>query len=169
MTVYCDTSALVKAYVEEDHSEDVRAGLRAADAVATSAVTYPEMRATLARLHRDRRLTTAEFTRAKHQFDRQWPAILAIAVSDRVLEAAADLAEAHRLRALDSIHLASFQHLLERTDDDLELSTFDDRLAEAARRLRSPVVSTISKCRPGPAARASANDTRPSTRSSCVS
>jgi hypothetical protein len=40
------------------------------------------------------------------------------------------------LRALDSIHLAAFQQLLACIDDDLELSTFDDRLAQAARQLR---------------------------------
>jgi len=136
VTLYCDSSALVKVYVEEEHSNDVRARLGAADAVATSAVTYVEMRATLARLHRERRLTTPAFSAAKRQLDRQWPALLVLTTSDDLLATAAELAESHGLRALDSIHLAAFQELLACIDDDLELSTFDDRLAQAARQLR---------------------------------
>ena len=53
MILYLDTSALVKLYVEEDGSEEVSTAVRDASRVATSAVAYPEARATFARLERE--------------------------------------------------------------------------------------------------------------------
>jgi predicted nucleic acid-binding protein len=136
VTIDCDSSALVKVFIDEDQSDVVRMRLGAADVVATSALTYVEVRATFARLHRERRLTSSLLRTTTRQFDQQWPALFVLTPTDDLLTAAATLAETHGLRALDSIHLASFQQLLARTDDDLEIATFDQRLAEAARQLR---------------------------------
>lgn len=50
MTVYLDTSSMVKLYVAEAGSDIVRRLVAESAVVATSVVAYPEMRATLARL-----------------------------------------------------------------------------------------------------------------------
>lgn len=42
MIVYCDTSALIKLYVEEAHSGAVATAMSNADAIATSLLAYPE-------------------------------------------------------------------------------------------------------------------------------
>ena len=42
MILYLDTSALVKLYVEEAHTDDVRGWVDAAEIVATCRVAYPE-------------------------------------------------------------------------------------------------------------------------------
>ena len=52
MTLYLDTSSLVKLYVEEIGSDDVRELVAEAVVVSTSIVAYPETRAALARLRR---------------------------------------------------------------------------------------------------------------------
>ena len=60
MILYLDTSSLVKLYVEEGGSEEVRRDIHQASLVATSCVAYAEARAALARQHREGGLRTAE-------------------------------------------------------------------------------------------------------------
>ena len=136
MTLYADSSALFKLYAVEPESEEVQRLVSGASTILTSAVTFVEFRAALARLRRERRLTPSSARRAKQRFEEDWHSFMTVTVDARLLSVAADLAEAHGLRALDSIHLASFQQVLERTDDEIEFSSFDDRLTLAAKRLR---------------------------------
>lgn len=136
MTLYADSSALFKLYVVEPGSEEVRRLVSGASTVLTSAVAFVEIRAALARLRRERRLTPSSARQAKQRFEEDWHSFVTLDLDARLLATAAELAEAHGLRALDSIHLASFQQVLERTDDDIEFSSFDDRLSRAAKRLR---------------------------------
>jgi uncharacterized protein len=65
VTLYLDTSSLVKLYVAEAGSEDVRAQVHRATVVATSMIAYPETRAALARRRRERALRPAAFAAAK--------------------------------------------------------------------------------------------------------
>jgi predicted nucleic acid-binding protein len=136
VTLYADSSALFKLYVVESGSEEVQRLVTSASTVMTSAVAFVEIRAALARLRRERRLTPADARQAKRRFEEDWPSFVIVATDTHLLATAADFAEAHGLRALDSIHLASFQQVLERADDEIEFSSFDDRLSLAARRLR---------------------------------
>ena len=53
MTVYLDTSSLVKLFLEESGSDQVRALVADATAIATSVVAYAETRAALARRRRN--------------------------------------------------------------------------------------------------------------------
>jgi predicted nucleic acid-binding protein len=133
--LYGDTSSLVKLYVVEPASAEIRTKVDRASAVVSSAVAYVELHATLSRARRERRLTPRAYTTARDQFEVDWSAMVAIELSGAIRSAAADLVERHALRALDAIHLASFVHLLQSTTDDVEFSSFDDRLTRAARRL----------------------------------
>jgi len=46
------------------------------------------------------------------------------------------LADVHRIRGCDAVHLAAFADLLSRSeDDDVRFSCADDRLVKAARKL----------------------------------
>ena len=136
MTLYLDTSSLVKLYVTESGSEVVRQLVGAANVVATSVVAYAETRAALARLRREGVLTASKLTSAKREFDEQWPTYLSLEATDSLCRAAGDLAEKHRLRAFDSIHLASFAEVSRRAGtDDTRFSSFDDRLNQAAQKV----------------------------------
>ena len=136
MILYGDTSSLVKLYVAEAASAEIRAKVDQASAVVSSAVGYVELRATLARARRERRLTPLAYRAARDQFELDWSAMVTVELSGAIRSAAAEFVERHDLRALDAIHLASFVHLLQTTRDDVEFSSFDDRLTRAARRLR---------------------------------
>ena len=136
MTLYLDTSSLVKLYVEEDGSADVRALVGRAEVVATSVVAFAETRATLARLRRSKFLTPARFAEAKRRFTDDWPAFLSIDVTDDLARTAGDLAEKHAVRGFDSIHLATFVQVLGRCpDDDVRFSSYDQQMVAAARKL----------------------------------
>ena len=136
MTLYLDTSSLVKLYVTESGSEIVRQLVTDAAIVATSVVAYAEARATLAKLRRDGALTAASSALVKRQFEAQWPTYLTLDATESLCRAAGELAEKYHLRGFDSIHLASFAEVARRAGiADTRFSSFDDRLHDAAGKL----------------------------------
>jgi predicted nucleic acid-binding protein len=136
MTVYLDTSSLVKLYVAEPGSDDVREVVGQATVVSTSLLAYAETRAALARLRREGALTAATFSLAKRQFENEWPAYFAVEVTDSLWRAAGEMAERYGLRGFDSVHLASFAEVARGSGvGTTRFSSFDDRLNDAARKL----------------------------------
>ena len=134
MTLYLDTSSLVKLYVEEVGSGDVRGLVAQATVVTTSIVAYPETRAALARLRRGGDLSPAKCAAAKRAFEAQWAAFLTLEVTASVSREAGAFAEEYALRGFDALHLASFAEIARRAGPAAtRFSIFDDRLNEAAR------------------------------------
>jgi predicted nucleic acid-binding protein len=137
VTLYLDTSSLVKLYVAEDGSDAVHRLVAAATVVATSALAYPEARAALARRRRERTLRPAACAAAKRTFEDEWPRFLTIDVSSGVCREAGALAERYRLRAYDSVHLAAFAAVARAAGvRETRFSSFDAALNRAARSLR---------------------------------
>ena len=136
MTLYLDTSHLVKLYLDEPDSDAVHHLVTSADAVLTSALAYPEARATLARRRSERLMTAAECRAAISQLDADWSRFVVITIGDELALAAGQLADRLGLRGGDAVHLASFEALLARCgDDEVRFSCADDRLVRAARSL----------------------------------
>lgn len=135
MILYLDTSSLVKLYLEEPGTPEVERLVVEASLLCTSAVAYAEARSAFARLCREGSLSSEELTQAKADLDQNWKLYLVVEVTPEVLRAAGDLAEEHALRGFDSVHLASFLHLV-RTDlgELVQISSFDGRLRQASRR-----------------------------------
>ena len=137
MILYLDTSSLVKLYVEESGSADVRRLVEQAEIVAASVVAYAEARAALARRKRERSLTLAGFRRAKRAFEADWPRVVALDVPEAMARSAGDLAERHRLRGFDALHLASYLTVArEFPEEDVRFSSADGALERASRRVR---------------------------------
>ena len=109
MTVYLDASSLVKLYVSEPGSDDVRQLLATARSAATSGLTYAEARAAFARRFREKGLSGRDYAMVKRDFDADWPGYVSIDVSAALCRSAGELAERHQLKSLDAIHLASAQ------------------------------------------------------------
>jgi predicted nucleic acid-binding protein len=136
VTVYLDTSSAIKLYISEAGSDEVRRLVRDATIVATSAVTYAETRAALARLRRERALTVAKFRSVKREFEDQWPSFVKLSATDALCRTAGEFAERYRLRGFDSVHLASFAEVARRAGPrETGFSSFDDRLNEAAKKV----------------------------------
>lgn len=148
MTVYLDTSSLVKLYVSEAGSDAVRRLVAEATVVATSVVAYAEARAALARLRRDGALTAAKLASLKREFEEEWPTYVTLDVTALLSRAAGVLAEKYSLRGFDSIHLASFAEVARRAGPrETRFSSFDGKLNQAARKLsrtleRTPPLGT---------------------------
>lgn len=137
MTLYLDTSSIVKLYVDEPAREDVQRLLSDASVVVTSQVAYPETRSALARRHREGALSAAAHQSAKNDFEAEWSLFAKIETSAALCSEAGNLAERYELRGFDAVHLASFAEMLRALHgmDDVQFSSFDDRLNRAARRL----------------------------------
>ena len=140
MTVYLDTSNLVKLYVDEPDaaptSKEVQQSVAEADVVATSVLAYAEARAAFARRRREKLMTPTEARAALQQLDADWPRFLVIVLGDELARAAVRLADVHGVRGCDAVHLASFEALVTRCDDEnVQFSCADDRLSRAARSL----------------------------------
>jgi hypothetical protein len=123
---------MVKLYVEEAGRPDVLLAMSRATRWSTSAITYAEVRAALASARRDHRLDEESLRLARDRFRADWQNYLTIAITQAIVESAADLSETHALRAVDAIHLASLEALRGRMSDDIEFAVADGRLRTAA-------------------------------------
>lgn len=144
MILYLDTSALVKAYVDEDGSDAVLELLKAADMVAAHEIAYVEARATYARLARESRLTQSELEQIKADFDLDWENYAVVHSDAALLRRAADMAEAFALRAYDSVHLAAAEYLASSIGERVTFLCFDRKLCQAASVLRLQLVADSS-------------------------
>lgn len=135
MIVYLDTSSLVKLYVDEQGSEQVRELARDAYTIATSWLAYTEARSAFARKHREGVISPEEYHQRVAEFEREWGVgYLTLEVSYNILQDAGNLAVKRALRALDAIHLASALHIADGAGPPTSLifSSADGRLLVAA-------------------------------------
>jgi predicted nucleic acid-binding protein len=78
MTLYLDTSALVKLYVTEDGSASVQAWAAAATVIVTARIAYAEAGAALSQARRLGGLTAADLRRAADELDAAWTGFLRV-------------------------------------------------------------------------------------------
>ena len=133
MRLYLDTSALVKLHVDEEGSALVREAVTRAEVISTSRVAYVEARAAFARRRHTRELDPRDYRRIVRDLDGDWDHYLRIDVTEPLIRAAARLAERHRLRAYDAIHLASVCVLRDQLADPVVFACWDPHLDAAAR------------------------------------
>lgn len=117
---YVDSSALLKLVVREPETSALEAYVTTSEGLLTSQLAVLECRRAVARAARARLLQA---------MDRVLEAVYLLDITPAILEAAAKL-DPPLLRSLDAIHLST---ALSIDDPDLEVITYDARLAEAAR------------------------------------
>ena len=132
MTVYLDTSALVKRFVSEPGSDEVVALTAAAEVAATSLVTRAETAAALARAVRVGALDHDGGRRAQRRFAQEWPNLVKIPVTEALVFRAETLAWDHGLRGYDAVHLAAALTWRDSVGQDVVVATFDRQLWTAA-------------------------------------
>lgn len=137
--LYLDTSALVKLYVEEDHSGLVDVAAEGASDVYVSAIAELEALATFARLRHEGRLDDEGFARVTAKLEEDLEDGYVVVPYGRELAArAGELALKHEgLRAYDALHLAT---ALSAAEDEaagggvpVRMMCFDARLLRAVR------------------------------------
>jgi predicted nucleic acid-binding protein len=132
VTLYVDSSALIKRYVAEDDSDVAEAVLLADTEWVTGRHTIVEI---MLALHR--RLGDAELGVATLAFERDWERSFVVALDDAVCRRAADFGIATGARSLDALHLAAADRAGGRS---VPIVTFDIRLGHAARSLGFSVI-----------------------------
>ena len=133
MIVYYDTSALVKLYVTEDGSAEMKALLSESEIAATARVSWVEAHAAMARRARERVADVAALDQARAALRADWPHFLVIELTQELCERAAAHAEVFALRAYDGVQLAGADLLRERAGAEVSFACFDRRLSLAAR------------------------------------
>lgn len=124
MTLYVDSSALLKRYVDE-HDSAVAAELMGTDPVlVTSRITEIEVRRNLARL-----LDGDSWIAGRRQFAIDLDAFALIGLDATTCNEAAAIAERTRCRSIDALHLGSAV----RAGASTTVLTFDIGQAQAAR------------------------------------
>jgi len=132
VSLYVDSSALLKRYVEEADSSTADALLRG-DVLLTARHTVVEVRRNLARLLAGRALAAA-----RAAFADDLGSMSIIELDAATCESAASIAEATGVRSLDALHLAAAQRIAE---PGMSFLTFDLRQAQAARALGLTVLT----------------------------
>jgi len=136
MILYLDTSAVVKLYADEAGSDRVRAGIAEAKVCATHLIAYAETRAAFARKAQQPGYQDC-LQSWREDFERDWPSFEIVSVTQELIHQAGDLAEIHRLRGYDSVHLAAAEALWRVAAGlDFRFLVFDGDLASAAQRMR---------------------------------
>ena len=131
MTLYVDTSALLKRYIVERDS-DVSDQLMATDPVlVTSRLTEVELRRNLTRL-----LDGGELLSARRQVQADLDAFALVSLDGVTCNDAARIAEQTLCRSRDALHVAAAR----RAGASTTLLTFDVRQAQAARSVGLTVI-----------------------------
>jgi predicted nucleic acid-binding protein len=132
MICYFDSSALVKRYVREAGSDEVR-DLLLASTPATARFSIIEIISALSRRCRDGDISAADRDAALAALKEDANRIFLIELSPQVSELAGQMLTSYALRAEDAVQLASCLHLRERTGARVRLVAYDSRLLEASR------------------------------------
>lgn len=127
MSLYADSSAFLKRYVDEPDSDAAESVLLSDDSLLTARHTIVEVRRNLARL-----LTGADGAAARTAFAHDLEAISIVELDVVTCETAATIAETTGVRTLDALHLAAAQRA---GGASIPVVTFDVRQAQAARAL----------------------------------
>ncbi|MBC8195714.1 MAG: type II toxin-antitoxin system VapC family toxin [Acidimicrobiia bacterium] len=130
MTLYVDSSALIKRYIKEDGAEEAVAHMASDPVLVTSALTAIEVRRNL------KRILTDDLEVMRGRFSVDLDAFAVISLDAQVCDDAAKVAEQTLCRSLDAIHLAAAR----RAGSATTVLTFDRRQAQAARSIGLSVI-----------------------------
>lgn len=132
MSLYVDSSALLKRYIDEPGSDVADEFLRSDPSLVTGRHTVVEVRRNLRRA-----LSERAASEARAAFLRDIAAFSVVELDRDTCEMGAAIAEVTGVRTLDALHLAAAQRA---GGAALQFLTFDVRQAQAARGLGFTVI-----------------------------
>lgn len=134
MILYCDTSALIKRYVEEEGTDTVDGLWSLSAGVATSVVAFAETAAAFSRKHREGVLTEKEYASTLKMFKDDFDSFILIPVTTSLNTTIERLVKQYPLRGFDAIHLSSALLFKDSGSIPVHFACFDRPLNEAALR-----------------------------------
>lgn len=137
MTLYVDTSALVRRYLHDRHRGLVVEAMAAEEPWAASSLVRAEAQVALHRAAVSSR-QQADLWRALRD---EWEAFWVVPLDDRCLARAVELGATYGVRIVDAVHLAA----ADRLPRPVRYLTFDRRQIPAADALGFEVVSPLDR------------------------
>ena len=131
MTLYAETSAVLRWLFAEEGGEEIRSALATAEKVLSSRLALIETRRVLRRAERERRITAAQSADLLAIFAQAASTWAILEISEEVARRAEEGFPSEPVRTLDAIHLASAL-LLRQSFPDLVILTADDRVRSNA-------------------------------------
>ena len=131
MILYLDTSALVKRYLVEEGSLQVKQWISVAQPASTSLITRAEMGAAITKAVHLSWISAEQGQYALQWFRSEWETFGRLPISDATVRRADELACKHGLRGYDAVHLACVLMYQEGLNEPVALATFDRLLWQA--------------------------------------
>lgn len=135
MILYLDSSAIVKQYVAETGSDEIRKAVAQSDIIGTSVISRAEVVATFQKTVRVGVLREEQAAKLRRTFEREWPDLVRTRVTERLILHASSLAWMHGLRGYDAVHLASAAAWQQALGQSVTVASFDKALWSAARQI----------------------------------
>lgn len=132
MILYCDTSALIKRYVEEEGTGIVDDLWSASLGIATSVVAFAETAAAFSRKLREGVLTEKEYAETLRTFKTDFDSFILVSITPALNVMIERLVKGYPLRGFDAIHLSSALLIKNAGSIPLKFACFDRPLNEAA-------------------------------------
>ena len=140
MILFCDTSALLKLFIDEQGSESMINARSSSKGIAVCRITWAESMAALAQRTRFKGTNQSGLAQARSMFELAWPGFVIADITQPLVEKAGVFAEAFALRGYDSVQLAAAHQLHEQFALPLTFACFDRRLNQAAKLLQLEVL-----------------------------
>jgi predicted nucleic acid-binding protein len=144
MILFCDTSALVKLYIAEPGSKELKLHVKESEAVAVCRIAWAEAHAALSRRAREVPEDAALIDRAKTALGKDWSRFVVLEVSQALVERAGEYADSFALRGYDSVQLAAAFEARQISGLPVFFASFDARLNKAAKLLEMTVLNVIA-------------------------
>lgn len=141
MTLYAETSAVLRWLFAEDGGEALRVEFAAADKVVSSRLTLIETRRVIRRAERDGRMSATESADVLAIFAQALSTWAVLEITEEIARRAEEGFPSEPVRTLDAIHLASAL-FLRRSFPDLTVVTADERIRANVALLGFPMASS---------------------------
>ncbi len=135
MILFCDTSALVKLYIVEVGSDELKLQVQQAEAVAVCRIAWAEAYTALSRRAREVPEDAFIIEQAKSALAADWPHYVVLEIDQPLVERAGDYADIFALRGYDSVQLAAAFETGRISQSPILFACFDSRLNKAAKLL----------------------------------
>ena len=132
MIVFCDTSALMKLYAQEQYSDWTRQQVLTHARCIVSQITWVEMCAALALKGRTDQLSSVEVGAAMDRLTSEWGGFSQLTLDNSLIHSAGQLAMSLGLRAYNSVQLACAQRTRSQVGSNMRFLCFDKQLTAAA-------------------------------------
>lgn len=134
MICYVDSSALVKYYIEEEGTADVKKAFLSAREIVVSMIGFSEVVSTIYRKYREDDLSLKSKDHLMVQFKKDWTGFYLINVSAQVIRLSGDLIHKYPLRGFDSVHIASAIVASKKLEANISFLSFDQQQCKAAQK-----------------------------------